>query len=64
MEKSKIIALAMHLSTMALQHTMPQDSTMIITNPYQQEKEFLGGNPIDGREARRIRRARERKNKK
>lgn len=64
MIKSKTIALAMHLSTMLVQHKIPEKTTMVITNPYQDYKESLGFEPIDGREARRKRRALERKNKK
>ncbi len=63
MRKNIILVSALHaLSTMQpVKEYIPEETTMIITNPYQ---EILGNDPIDGREARRKRRAEERRKRK
>lgn len=63
MEKNVIIASTLYaLSTMQkVEEHAPEETTMIITNPY---KELSCNDPIDGREARRKRRAEERKRRK
>jgi len=63
MRETEITAIPLHVfsTIQTVKEYRHEETTMIITNPY----EALPGNdPIDGREARRKRRAEERKKRK